>query len=246
MMTDAFLRLEDGTTMTTFSATALSTAWLDFGSVVEDIGRGRNLYLNIAVTTACTGVGTVEFQAVAQPVTTLAAMTFSATFFTGSANIVTATAHGLSAGTPIILSATGGAPGGVTLGVTYFVTAPTANTFQLSTTLAVALTGTADVTISSAGTTTHTMVVPPLVLGSSGQIPIEMLKVGSVVRVRINPILSAHYAEQVAAGFRYFFAKYVEGTASAVAAAVTAGKWIVDVTDGIAAQKHYPSGFTLS
>ena len=246
MYTDAFLRLEDGTTMTTFSADALSTAWVDTGSVVEDLGRGKELFLNISVTTACTGVGTVEFQAVAQPVTTLAAMTASVAFYDSNANLVTWTAHGLSAGTPVILSVTAGAPTGVTAGVTYFVTAPTTNQFSLSTTLATALTGTPDVTIGSAGTTTHTMLVVPLVLGSSGKIPAQMLKVGTVVRVRLNPILSVHYAEQVAAGYRYLFCKYVEGTASAVAAAVTAGKWIVDIVEGLHAQKHHASGFTIT
>lgn len=245
MYTDSKLQLEDGTTMTTFSADALSTAWLDFGSVVEDMGRGQQLFLNITVTTAGAGVGTVEFQAVAQPVTTLAAMTDSVTFYTGSANIVTWTAHGLSAGTPVVLSATGGAPGGVTLGRTYYVTAPTTNTFSLSFTLAKALIGTPDVTISSAGTPTHTMLVVPLVLGSSGKIPAQSLEVGTVIRVALNP-LAQNLGNGNPAGFRYFFAKYIEGTASAVAAAVTAGKWIVDLTESTTGPIYYPVGSSVS
>jgi len=243
--TDAKLQLEDGTTMTTFSADALSTSWLDFGTVVEDMGQGKQLFLNITVTTAAVGVGTVEFQAVAQPVTTLAAMTASVTFYTGSANIVTWTSHGLSAGTPVILSATAGAPTGVTAGKTYYVTAPTTSTFSLSTTLATALSGTPDVTIGSAGTTTHTMLVVPLVLGSSGKVNVGDLEVGTVIRVALNP-LAARVGNCQISGFRYFFAKYVEGTASAVAAAVTAGKWIVDLTESVSAPTYYPVGSSVS
>lgn len=241
--TDTGLRLEDGTTMTTFSATALSTAWLDLTTVPKDWGRGGDLYALFTVTTACTGTGTVEFQVVGQPVTTLAAMTASVTFYTGSANIVTWTAHGLPAGTPVILSATGGAPTGVTLGKTYFVTAPTTNTFSLSTTVAVALGGTPDVTIGSAGTTTHTMLVVPLVLGSSGAIPSEQLAVGTQVRVRLNPL--AHLPGVHRTPYRYLFGKYIEGTASAVSGAVTAGKWIMDLTESAPGPAYYPSGHTV-
>ncbi len=242
--TDNGLRLEDGTTMTTFSATALSTAWLDMSSVAEDWGAGKDLTAVFTVTTACTGVGTVEFQVVGQPVTTLAAMTSAATFYTGSANIVTWTAHGLPAGTPVIISATGGIPTGTVVGRTYYVTAPTTNTFSLSNTVAVALSGTPDVTISSAGTPTHTLVVVPHVLGSSGQIASESLDVGTIVRVRLNP--QTHLPGVHQFPYRYLFGKYIEGTASAVAAAVTAGKWIVDIVENDGAPKYYPSGHTVA
>lgn len=245
MYTDTKLQLEDGTTMGAFSADALSTSWLDFGSVVEDMGQGKQLFLNITVTAAAGGTGTVEFQAVAQPVTTLAAMTASVTFYAGSANVVTWTAHGLSAGTPVILSVTAGAPTGVTVGVTYYVTAPTTNTFSLSTTLATALSGTPDVTIGSAGTTTHTMLVVPLVLGSSGKISVGDLQVGTVIRVALNPLL-ARVGNCALNGYRYFFAKYVEGTASAVSAAVTSAKWIVDLTESVSGPKYYPVGSSVS
>jgi len=246
MYTDTKLQLEDGTTMTAFSADALSTSWLDFGSVVEDMGQGKQLYLNITVTTAAGGVGTVEFQAVAQPFTTIAALTTTtATFYDGSANIVTLAAHGLSAGTPIILSATGGAPTGVTLGKTYYVTAPTTNTFSLSTTLATALSGTPDATIAGAGTPGHTLVVPPLVLGSSGKINVGDLQVGTVIRVALNPLI-ARVGNCALNGYRYFFAKYIEGTNSAVAAAVTSAKWIVDLTESVSGPKYYPVGSSVS
>ena len=242
--TDTGLRLEDGSTMTTFSATALSTAWLDMSSVAEDWGRGKHLAAVFTVTTACTGVGTVEFQVVGQPVTTLAAMTTTtATLYAGSANIVTWAAHGLPAGTPVIISVTAGIPAGTTVGVTYYVTAPTTNTFSLSNTVATALSGTPDVTITSAGTAPHTLLVPPLVLGSSGAIPSEALDVGTIVRVRLNPQSHLPGVHQIP--YRYLFGKYIEGTASAVSAAVTAGKWIMDIVENDSGPNYYPSGHTV-
>jgi hypothetical protein len=243
--TDKGLRLEDGTTMTTFSATALSTDWLDLTTVPKDWGRGNDLYALFTVTTACTGVGSVEFQVVGQPVTTLAAMTLTSglTFYAGSANIVTWAAHGLPAGTPVVLSVTAGAPTGVTLGKTYYVTAPTTNTFSLSNTVATALGGTPDVTISTAGTTNHTMVALPLVLGSSGAIPCEALTVGAQVRVRLNPL--THLPGNHRVPYRYLFGKYVEGTLSAVSGAVTAGKWIMDLAESAPGPTYYPSGYAV-
>lgn len=247
MYTDTKLQLEDGTTMTAFSADALSTSWLDFGSVVEDMGQGKQLFLNITVTAAAGGTGTVEFQAVAQPFTTLAAMTSTTpTYYAGSANIVTWAAHGLSAGAPYIHSASGTTvPTGVTAGKTYYVTAPTTNTFSLSTTLATALSGTPDATIGSAGSGTHTIIIPPLVLGSSGKINVGDIEVGTVIRVALNPLMARVKNCQVG-GFRYFFAKYVEGTASAVTAAVTSAKWIVDLTESVSAPTYYPVGSSVS
>lgn len=48
--------------------------------------------------------------------------------------VITWTAHGKLANSPVILTSTGALPTGLTAGVTYFVTAPAANTFNLSAT----------------------------------------------------------------------------------------------------------------
>lgn len=63
-----------------------------------------------------------------------------------TANTFGATGHGLTAGTPVVFAATT-APGGITLGSVYYVIAPTANAFAVSTTVG----GTA-VDVTSTGT----------------------------------------------------------------------------------------------
>lgn len=65
-----------------------------------------------------------------------------------SPGVLTATAHGLTAGTPVVLSTTGALPTGLVAGTTYFVAAtpaPAANTFSLAATIggaAIVTTGT--------------------------------------------------------------------------------------------------------
>ena len=81
--------------------------------------------------------------------------------------------------------------------------------------------------------------------GSSGKVNVGDLEVGTVIRVALNP-LAARVGNCQIGGFRYFFAKAVEGTASAVAAAVTAGKWIVDLTESVSAPTYYPVGSSVS
>lgn len=61
--------------------------------------------------------------------------------FTEATNLVTLAAHGMPAGTPISFSIITTTTG-ITVGTQYFVANPTANTFQLATTLAAALAGT--------------------------------------------------------------------------------------------------------
>lgn len=51
-----------------------------------------------------------------------------------SPGVVTWTAHGFTAGTPIVLSTTGALPTGLTAGTTYYIVTPLTNTFQLSAT----------------------------------------------------------------------------------------------------------------
>ena len=65
-----------------------------------------------------------------------------------SPGVLTATAHGLTAGMPVVLSTTGALPTGLVAGVTYYVAAtpaPAANTFSLAATIggaAIVTTGT--------------------------------------------------------------------------------------------------------
>jgi hypothetical protein len=72
-----------------------------------------------------------------------------------SPGVVTWTSHGLSTGTPVIFTTTGALPTGITSGTTYYVIEVAANTFQLATSFANALAGTA-VNTSGSQSGTHT------------------------------------------------------------------------------------------
>lgn len=71
--------------------------------------------------------------------------------FTDAGDIVTLTAHGLAAGTPIAFSIITTTTG-ITAGVVYYVTTVTANTFQLAATQAQALAGTPVIALTTNGT----------------------------------------------------------------------------------------------
>ena len=70
--------------------------------------------------------------------------------FTAAANVITATSHGLSAGTIIMVQTTNTLPAGLTVNTPYYVISPTTNTFQVSLT-----SGGSAVTISTGGTGTQ-------------------------------------------------------------------------------------------
>lgn len=83
----------------------------------------------------------------------------TATMTTASPTVVTMTAHGQSAGAAVWFTNSGGGIGtGLVVSTNYYVTAGTvtANTFQMSSTMALALAGTADMNVTIAGTGTQT------------------------------------------------------------------------------------------
>ncbi|MBP6728867.1 MAG: hypothetical protein KA129_04535 [Microthrixaceae bacterium] len=112
---------------------------------------------------------------------------------TNATDLFTLNAHGLLVGDMVTLDGTT-APTGLEFGRIYFVTNPTANTFQISTTLAVAKSGVADALFTSDGTSISLTVHPtvecqivvgdlstlaetnrPLqVIGTSGPVPLRM------------------------------------------------------------------------
>jgi hypothetical protein len=74
----------------------------------------------------------------------LAGVTMAVTLTIATPCVVTKTAHGLLANAPIKLNTTGALPTGITAGATYYVLAPTTNTFNISATpggAAIATTG---------------------------------------------------------------------------------------------------------
>jgi hypothetical protein len=73
------------------------------------------------------------------------AKTSTVTMTIASPGVISWTAHGLAAGTPIKFSTTGALPTGLTAGTTYYVVSPTANDFSVAATpggAAIATTGT--------------------------------------------------------------------------------------------------------
>jgi len=83
----------------------------------------------------------------------------TATMTTTSPTVVTMTAHGQSAGAAVWFTNAGGGIGtGLVVSTNYYVTAGsvTANTFKMSSTMALALAGTADMNVTVGGTGTQT------------------------------------------------------------------------------------------
>jgi len=87
------------------------------------------------------------------------AATGTVTISQATPGVVTWTAHGLSAGAPVVFTTTGALPTGLTAGTTYYVLATglTANTFQVGATAG----GTA-INTTSAGSGTHTATAQPV------------------------------------------------------------------------------------
>lgn len=79
---------------------------------------------------------------------------YTVTMTIASPCVVTRTAHGLAANTPITFSTTGALPTGLTAGTIYFVLSPTANTFNVS-----ATPGGAAINTSGSQSGTHSITV---------------------------------------------------------------------------------------
>ncbi len=87
------------------------------------------------------------------------AATGTVTISQATPGVVTWTAHGLSAGAPVVFTTTGALPAGLTAGTTYYVLSSglTANSFQVGATA-----GGAAINTTSAGSGTHTATAQPV------------------------------------------------------------------------------------
>ena len=152
MIGDAFNKVSVAQTLT---ASAVSSNVIDL-LARKDIGPG----------TCLAWMFTVD-------VTPTAAYVATAVTATNATDVINLTAHGLSVGDMVTLDGTGGAAGtvptGLEFGRIYYVTNPTANAFQLSTTLAIAKSGVADALFTadgaSLGLTVHPTVEFQVVAG---------------------------------------------------------------------------------
>jgi hypothetical protein len=88
------------------------------------------------------------------------------TITNASPGVITWTAHGLAAGTPVVFSTTGALPTGLVAGTTYFVSSASlaTNTFEVSDTFAHALAGINNINTSSAGSGVQTATAPSTVM----------------------------------------------------------------------------------
>jgi hypothetical protein len=93
-----------------------------------------------------------------------------------SPGVVTWAAHGLTAGREVVFSTTGVLPTGLTAGVTYYVLAPSANTFTLSATK-----GGAAINTTGAQSGTHTGKAPTFITDSNCPTSISVTKAASRV-----------------------------------------------------------------
>ena len=246
---DNNLVLDSAALGSAITATALTTNYIDATTALRDLARGKNMYalFTVEVAATATTAGQLELQVVSLPVTTLAGLTSTAPTMEADDDIVTWTAHGLPAGTPVVVTAiTGGSGGNLTASRPYYVSAGatlTTNGFRLATTPGLALAGAPDVTIT-ADATAMTITVIPQILGTSGNLTPSMLTVGSQIAIRLNhPMLhNIESQRQISLpNFRYMFGRYVvTGTIAAVEFRV---ELVEGEPDGL---KFYPSGFTIS
>lgn len=177
MLGDVFNKLSAAQTL---SASAVSTSVIDL-LARKDIAPGYPFGM----------VFTVD-------VTPTAAYSAEAVTVTNATDVVNLNAHGLLVGDMVSLHGAAGAAGtvptGLEFGRIYFVTNPTANAFQLSTTRAVAMSGVADALFTTDGASLALTVHPtvefqivvgdlstlaetnrPLqVIGTSGPVPLRM------------------------------------------------------------------------
>lgn len=237
MMTDSLLRLATAQDLGAVNGLALSTNWLDLLSddaprllqAGRDPGGKRPLHavftFPVAPASATAGV-TIELSIMALAKTALTSgnvdfSTVLAGYATAASDIVTIASHGLVAGQPI-QHVSAAPPGGLTQNVVMFVINPTDNTFQVSLTP-----GGAKVDITSAGTTDpQVMRCPPVVLGSSGAIPLTRITAGAQVAVALNPQI---LTQQNGIGSRYLFAAY--RTSAALSASPNGGFVTVDLVE---------------
>jgi hypothetical protein len=207
---------------------------MDLGSATRrKIGGGRIVVASFAASVSMnssTENATMELQIVALPKTTIATATFTA----ATTDIITATAHGLTAGTRITVSSSTTLPAGLAASTNYYLRDVTTNTFKVSLTP----NGSA-VDITDTGTGTHTLTWYPEVLVSSGPIGIDRIQAG-LFKCELAvppPQVSPRYPYN-----QYLFARFVPS------ATITAGTMTCDLNDGYATDGGHaqPAGYTTA
>ena len=175
---DPTLVLDTGAAARTVSGANPGENVLDLSVALRDLGTGKPMYLNLNVTDtfqSATENSTTTFELLALPYSppaspTFAGLTASVTA-TDVGDIITWTAHGLPAGTPVIFSVVG--LSALVVNRVYYVTNPATNTFQLAKSLELALRGSFDTLLITAIGAGMTAIAIPQVLASSGPISVQ-------------------------------------------------------------------------
>jgi hypothetical protein len=236
MAVDTLTRLcstgQDLTNVT--SAGVLSSAWFDMGSATyRKMGGGQLVVASFACSVSLnssTENATVDLQIVTLPKTSIATATFTA----ATTDIITATAHGLTAGTRITAASADTLPAGLTASTNYYLRDVTTNTFKVSLTP-----NGAAVDITDTGTGVHTLTWYPEVLVARQAIGIDRIQAG-LFKAEIAlppPQISPRYPYN-----RYLFARFVPS------ATLTAGTMSCDLNSGYATDGNYtqPVGYVTA
>lgn len=241
MYVDNFIRLAENQAVTT---TAFTTNNVDL-SLARDIGEGGELALVFSPTstlTTASGTATINGQVVASKYPLyFVGKTVTINVATPAVITLQAGTHTLVTGSPIVFANSGGAlPTGLTAGTTYYVINTTStSTFQVASSEANALAGTAIAT-TGAGSGTHTFSqVGYLYVGDSGAMGhTELNPTGASIAVpmvaEINPRI-ASYGQ-----------RYLAGLIAVGNVALNGGSFTVDLVTTIQdGRKFHASGFTV-
>ena len=227
-LTDIFTRLcGTGQAVLDLAPGEVSSGWMDMGALTNRILGGGQIVVarfgcSVSAVCAADPDNTVHLQIVHTPIalaTPTTARTFTATF-DNTTETVTSAAHGMTNGTRIAITATGGIPTGLAVDTNYYVRDATTNTFKLA-----ASPGGAVVAFTTDGTPTHTVTWYPEVIVSSGPIGFNRL-IGSeaVLELAINP----QFLTRRAPVLRYLFG-WIGGISD-----LTAGTFTCDLCAGYA------------
>ncbi len=241
-MIDNNLLLSSGQTVT---ATAYSTNNIDT-KVYRDMWAGQPLYFRTqwkGTLATATSVD-VQIRAGLRP---LVLQDGTACTVQNSGNTVTLANHGLAVGSDVSFQNYGG--GGLTNGTIYYVTNPTANTFQLSSTEALAIAGTADID-PDADDATVNITQYSITLETTGAVSIgnwNTIKEATICIPQVSgqtairtPVLLGEAAGALGK-FRYISAYYIVAGSNLAGATATT---FLDI-QATSRNKYYPSAIVV-
>jgi len=156
-----------------------------------------------------------------QQIFPIAAVPSAAFTASSTTQLLTSSAHGLTVNESVILSTSGGLPGGLAATTVYYVINPTTNTFQLSLTQ-----GGSAVVLTTNGTPTNTFTVIGKKIGVKGTQFVELgaftaNNFNGTVKVQISHQSDVNFALAASSTNRWSYAQITDLLANAAVAGVT-------------------------